>query len=154
MNERRLEQEPGQLSLWPGTERFEDGSRIERSCYSNLATGSVVFETRLYRSDNSLASCGRSFIDQWGNSATSAEFRRSDGSLEFENNLGVDPKTGASIGDFKTYYGNEVLERHDKNYVDALGRLVLEVVAVHPDGSFSRTFKSLTDPQTGKRIRQ
>ena len=135
MNEKQPYCDPADMESWPGVETFIDGSRLERSCHSDLATRLVVYESRLYRSDNSLASYSGAFNDEAGNLVINTESRRPDESLEFEGSLSISPETGIPVGDFKTYYPNRILECHDRSYINELGRLVLESSTFNSDGT-------------------
>lgn len=135
MNEKQPGCDPADMDSWPGVETFADGSRLERSCHSDLATRSVVYESRFYRPDDSLASYNGASTDEAGNLVINTESRRPDESLEFEGSLSISPETGIPVGDFRTYYPNRVLERHDRNYINELGRLVLESDTFNPDGT-------------------
>ena len=55
------------------------------------------------------------------------------------------------MGSLKSYRDDETLEQHDKNYVNDLGHLVLEVATLDSNGDINQTLKRVTDPQTGRR---
>lgn len=120
MRENGQQSNPAELADWVGFEDFGDGSRLERSCYSDLKTRTLVFGSTYHAPDGSLVR-GRAFTDQRGHQIITAEHILPDGSPDFESKIAIDPQTGIPVVEPGESRPDESLQKHAR----LLGRLAL-----------------------------